>query len=250
MAVKWAMRGAAGAKAIEQDDKEAEIRREQNSHMWRFYLKYDTKANKGDEARVTFIDGNLNEDGLLDILYYRQHNVAMNGKQYNNFVCTADVEPCPICATGNKPDLVGVMTVIDHRETKNRDGTKTYKDQPRLFVAKKGTIKVLQTLAGKRGGLAGCTVDISRTGELEASVGNLFDVIEKNDPKSFKGKYTEKNSDGKEIDLFVPADYEKELDYKTADQLRELGFGGGMATNHDKGSYGDAPPQPNYEGKM
>ena len=110
MAVKWAMRGAAGAEAIAQDDKEAEKRREQNSLMWRFYVK------NGEEARVTFIDGNLNEDGLLDILYYRQHNVTMNGKQYNMFVCTADVEPCPICATGNKTDLVGVMTVIDHRE--------------------------------------------------------------------------------------------------------------------------------------
>jgi len=154
----------------------------------------------------------------------------MNGSWDNHFVCTQDIEPCPICEGGDQPSLVGVLTIIDHRIAKSKDGTKTYQDQQRLFVAKKDTIKVLQNLAGKRGGLAGCVFDIMRTGDKSPSVGNQFDFQEKvADLKSLEVKYTRETVDEKGVKKvvtkFKPANYETEIVFKPAKELRELGFG-------------------------
>jgi hypothetical protein len=115
---------------------------------------------------------------------------------------------------------VGVFTVIDHRSFTGKDG-KVYKDTPKLFVAKKETIKQLQMLGGKRGGLAGCTFDVARTGDKSPSVGSMFDFIEKTPVEDLKKKYVRKNDKGVVETYFVPANYEHECQYRTAEELRE-----------------------------
>ena len=105
-----------GKKAKEETEKEladTERRRaEAQTRVYRFWLKAQ------ESAHITFLDGDLDEDGLLDIPKFYEHKVRINGK-WDNVVCTDSSEPCPICAAGDKHRYVGVVTVIDHRKIKS-----------------------------------------------------------------------------------------------------------------------------------
>jgi len=214
----WAKRGKAATQAMEKYDQDAEKYFADKNRMWRFWLP------KGESARVTFIDGNLLPDGTLDILTFREHTQQVNG-DWETFVCIAETEPCPLCEGGDFPSLVGVLSIIDHRSFKGKKGV--YKDTPKLYVAKKGTIKLLQQYATKRDGLAGATFEISRLGENDPNVGGSFDFEEKKSITELQKMYTRKGKDGKTNTIFVPADYEKEIVYMEGKELRAKGFGSG-----------------------
>jgi len=215
----WAKRGSAAKEAMDKYEKDAEKHFEDMNRMWRFWIP------KGESARVTFVDGDLLEDGTLDILTFREHTVKVNG-EWEQFVCIAEQEPCPICEGGDFPSLVGVLTIIDHREHKGKKAV--YKDNPRLYVAKKNTIKLLQQNATKRNGLAGATFEISRLGENDPTVGGSFDFEEKRSMAECQKAYTRKDKKtNKTNTVFAPADYEKEIVYLTGKKLRAMGFGTG-----------------------
>lgn len=205
-------KGAAAVQTMAQEDVKAEARSKDN--VFGFWLP------NGGAAAATFLDGELKE-GMLDIPFFHQHSVFMNGSYNNHFICTVDEEPCPICEGGDNASFVGVLTVIDHSEYTSKKDGKVYKDNIRKFVAKRNTIKTLLTMAKKRGGLAGCTFDISRTGDKEPGVGNVFDFTEKRDLKALKALYETKDR------LIAPLDYNKMLAsmYHSAADLRKLGFG-------------------------
>lgn len=224
----WSTRGGAAAKAFANEESQKEAQREQSNKMWRFYLK------EGQEARITFIDGNLDETGALDAFSFPQHQVFANGRWNNFFVCTKHEGYCPLCESGDVPARVAVLTVIDHRETKSKDGTKTYRDQKRLFVMKHDTYQILQNMAKKRGGLAGITVDVMRTGDRSPNVGNHFDFIEKNPVEKLRQAFTKKvkKEDGSEVLVtdFTPANYEEEIVYHSPSELEAMGFGSAPAS--------------------
>ena len=227
----WFKRGAASSKAVENYEHEMEEKWADQNRMREFWLE------DGEEARVTFVDGDLTADGHLDILTYREHHLKdAQGHWGNKFVCTAEVEPCPICEMGNDASLVGVLTVIDHRkfESKKKAGV-FYEFMPRLYKAKKNTIKKLQSLATKREGLAGCTFDIQRIGDQSPRVGSDFDFVQKDEIADLKEHFTREYEDPKTKKkktetFFTPADYEKEIGWIPAKELREkYGFGGSGA---------------------
>lgn len=217
-----------GAAAKEEFAK-AEYKAEQNSKkkVNRFWV------TKGETSTITFLDGNLDADGLLDIPYFYEHSVQMNGKWGHFFVCTQDTEPCPICEGGLNNSYVGLLSVIDHTSYTAKDG-KTYKDQVKLFAAKRDTIKQLQIYATKRGGLAGCKFDVSRTGDKSASVGNMFDFTDKSTIAQLKANYPQSTT---------PINYEEYLQalYLSAKELRKLGFGSTL------GPIGSEPDPANSE---
>lgn len=200
-------RGAAAQKIAAQEEKKAELRQNQ---VYRYYLPKDGSGE------ITFLDGDL-QDGILDIPYYHEHQVNMNNSWKNWFICTQDEEPCPVCEGGGSAGYVGIMTVIDHSEWDSKDG-KHHKDEQKLFVAKRDTIKDLQKKAVKRDGLRGCRFEVSRTGDKSASVGSSFE---------FTNKLTEKELVAKYKDKAKPVDYEEYLkaQYMPASELRKLGFG-------------------------
>ena len=155
------------------------------------------------------------------------------GSGWESFVCTAEIDtsqPCPLCETGDKPGLVGVMTVIDHSTSvveKGPNAGKVYKNQRRLFVAKEITLKTLNKLAAKpeRNGLALCTFDVSRGPENSHSprVGDTFDFA----PSTSRSPPIAEKYEIKPEDC-VPATYdgdEGEIVYRTPAQLIELGLG-------------------------
>lgn len=221
--VSFLKKGSAAKEAIQKEEAAAELRKQEQGKLWDFWMP------SGDQRQITFLDGDLDEDGMLDIMMYHQHGVRVNGG-WEKFVCTAETDqtqPCPICAKGERPSLVGVLTVLDHSEHKVKKGPNAGKiitNTRKMFVAKMGTIRTLTTLAQKRGGLAGCLFDVSRTGDDEASVGNLFDFTHKFETTAeIAAQFDLKDED------CLPADYNTEITYRTPEELIELGVGQGVS---------------------
>ncbi len=213
----WMMKGAAAKAAIASEDAKAELAKAEKDKLWRFWMPAE------EERKLTFLDGNVDADGMLDVFMFYEHSVVVAGDR-KQFVCTAEKEgSCPLCDRGDsKPYLVGVLTVIDHTPHKIKKGDnagKIIKDQKKLFVAKKQTIKQLSKIAVKRGGLAFATFDVQRDGEKGAAVGTQFDFVEKLKPAEFKAKYELKD------EYVQPAQLEKEITYRSADELVEMGLG-------------------------
>lgn len=212
VAMSFIKKGAAAQQSMAQEDMKAEQRSKDN--MYGFYIP------NGAETQITFLDGEVKE-GMLDIPFYYQHSVFMNGSYNNHFICTNDEEPCPICEGGDSPSFVGILTIIDHSEFTSKKDGKVYKDNIKKFVCKRNTIKLLLKQAIKRGGLTGATFDVSRTGEKEPSVGNQFEFVEKRPLKQLQAEYGNKD---KVIAAIKYDEYLKGV-YLTAAQLRKLGFG-------------------------
>jgi hypothetical protein len=130
----------------------------------------------------------------------------------------------------NKPPLVAGFTIIDHRQFKGKND-KVYQNTKRVLVAKPQSVELLNKHAMKRGGLAGTTWDVSRIGDSNsAAIGTLFDFVDKKPIPELEALYMKEFTDPKTNvktmkTYFTPADWEKELTYKTGDELRIMGFG-------------------------
>jgi hypothetical protein len=217
----WMKKGSAAKAAIQHEAAKAEERKAEQGKLWRFYVKPEQTG------QITFLDGDLDKDGDLDILFFYEHRIRING-DWENFACTAEndqSQPCPICETGDKPSLVGVMTVIDHTAHKIQKGPnagKVIKNTRKLFVAKMPTIDLLRKLANKPGrmGLRGCTFDVMRGDERTAAVGSSFDFVQKFETVAqIMAKYELKAED------VAIADYGEEIRYRTPEELIALGVG-------------------------
>jgi hypothetical protein len=229
MALQWLKKGADSAAIAKKEEAEAQKRKDETGKMWRFYLK------EKEEASITFVDGGLSPEGFLLPPRFYEHNMYLNGSWNNLFVCPEKTNPesgekCPLCESGDRPSMVALFTVIDHRTFQSKsDSTKSFTNSPKLLAAKSITFELLNKIALKRGGLAGATFDVSRIGDKAASVGSMFDFTEKRDAEVLKKLFTKtvKDEKGQEktVSVYEAANYENEIEYRTGDQLRELGFG-------------------------
>lgn len=218
--LSYLKRGNAARQALEHAEAQAELRKQEAGRLWRFWVA------EGKEKRITFLDGDLDEAGMLDIPLYDEHAIRVNGS-IEYFVCTAETDqtqPCPLCEAGDRPSLVGAMTIIDHSEHKVQKGPnagKLIKNTRKLFVAKRNTIQILASLAAKRGGsLAGCTFDAMRQGDKSPNVGSQFDFVEKFESyDDIAEKY------GLKLEDVQPANYEEEIRYRSPEELIALGLG-------------------------
>lgn len=198
-------RGSEVHKAVELEDLKTELKK--TGGVYRFFLK------KNSECEITFLDGDLTSDGHLDVVSWTEHSVFENGHWGNYYVCVGDSEPCPICQGGSKPALVVALSVIDHSSYIDKKGV-THKDTLRLFVCKRSTFKMLEKIAIKRGGLAGCRFEVSRAGDMSPAVGSMFDFVSKEPIPSLLEKYKA-----------GIIDYESVISYLPASELRKLNFG-------------------------
>lgn len=223
MGLKWLQKGADSEELAKKAAAEAEIQKSSKGKMFRFWIK------EGEEAKITFLDGDISDQGFLLPPRFFEHMVKVNGK-WTNFVCPEKTNPhsgekCPLCATNEKAALVAVFTIIDHRVTSSTDGTKTYKDQRRLYLVKQQAYEMLNKLAVKRGGLTGTSWDVSRVGDKSPASGNMFDFIEKNDMTELQKVYRETiEVDGKKVEqtYATPANYDEEIVYHTGEELGKL----------------------------
>lgn len=215
----WMKQGKAAQNIADKEDEKVQQQMADANKMRRFFIPV------GADTKITFLDGKLDADGVLDAPRYFEHQIFMGGKWTNWFTCVKEEEPCPVCEGGNDSSYVAVFTVIDHSEWKSPKTGIVYKDQRKLFICKRNTFKILQKKADKQGGLAGCTFDVSRMSDKDASVGNDFDFCEKRTKSELIAAYPNLK------DEMMKADYEKEIPYLTGDELRNLGFGSGTIGN-------------------
>ena len=206
----------------EEESRKRKMESSSSPYTNRFWMKTD------DTKHITFLDGGLDEDGLLITVSYYEHQVKMDGNWRNWFVCVSESEPCPICEDDQKPSLVSLFTIIDHSEFTDREGNVRSNNRT-LYPVKGESFKRLQKLASKRNGLMGCTFEVSRVGDKAPNVGSDFDFVEKIGYQELLDKYSLKKS-GEVTDRKVarPYDYEKIIPYRNADELRALGFGGNV----------------------
>lgn len=241
MAASWLKRGSA-AKDLEKREKQKQAeRKEEYGKLRRWFL------DPNESGKMTFIDGALDSDGVLDPPRVYEHFYHPPGSQPRNFVCPEQTEPdsgakCPLCEMGNQASLVSFFTIIDHRSYKADNGT-VYVNQRRLLAVKPTVFEKLNKKAIMRGGLVGTTWEVSRATKKVAATGDDFDFIEKVDPKILIPKYLMevKDATGKvtgKTTAFVVADYEKEINYKNEEQLRQMGFGSGTYTGTPTASTG------------
>jgi len=220
MAVKFLKRGKEAAEETQKADAEMERRRaaaKNKDNVYRYWMP------EGEEQKITFLDGELNEAGVLDVPRYWEHNLLLGGSWKNWFPCTKDEEPCPLCDL-KQPSLVYVFTIIDHRQWKEKKGDhKEHEHERKLYVCKGDTYKRLSKMAHKRGGLTGCTFDVSRIGDRAENVGSDFDFCEKLSFKELAKKYgLVKKGKTNNNKVCKPYDYDEVLKYYTAEQLREM----------------------------
>lgn len=204
----WMKKGKAAQKALE-DEKEQQDKK--YNKIWRFWLPNDA------ETKITFLDGNLDSDGMLDCLMWHEHQLQIAGSWQNWFTCVKEEEPCPLCEQ-NESRMVAGFTIIDHSAF-NSKKSGVIKDTLKLFICKQETLKMLQKIATKRGGLAGCSFDVSRSGDNSAGCGNMFDFIEKKTLAELQKQYGTKDK------IIQPYNLLEVIEYKDAAQLRAEGFG-------------------------
>ena len=221
--VKFLHKGKEGAALTKQADAEQEQRRAAGGNtIFRYWMP------DGAEQRITFLDGELSEAGLLDVPRYWEHNLQINGSWKNWFPCVKDEEPCPLCDI-KAPSLVYAFTIIDHREWEDKKDN-VHQHERKLYICKGDTYKRLSKIAAKRDGLTGCTFDVSRIGDKAENVGNDFDFVEKLSLKKLAKKYgMEKSGPTENNKVCQPYDYEDDavIKYRTAAELREMGLGSG-----------------------
>ena len=219
--VSWLKTGKQAHEALAHEQAKADAAKAEAGKMFRFFVP------DNEERQGTFLDGELDSDGMLDIPMFYEHVLKVNGTVLN-FVCLSQNgeggEVCPICQRGDKegkPRLVGVLTLMDHTPYKIKSGQnagKIIQNTRKLFVATRQTVQLLAKIASKRGGLTGCTFDISRTGDNSPGVGNQFDFVAKHpNLESIAAKY------GLELSEVQPANYATEITRHTSQEMVDLG---------------------------
>lgn len=145
----------------------------------RFWLKPHSSQ------QVIFLDD--------DPIQFKEHQVCIDGSWQHWATCPDD-GTCPLCDIGDKPRFVGVWTVIDRAEYKDKKG-QVHKDEVRLFVATPKVIAKLQRRSdklkndkGKADGLVGLVFDVTRGDEKSPSTGDDFELVGKAKPELMAGK--------------------------------------------------------------
>lgn len=214
---------------LAKEDQKAEARKAEYGKLWRFYIKQDDVDK---DYNITFLDGDLDDEGLIANPMFYEHNVKVNGR-WTNFVSCCEDEPDPLMEAGEQPYAAQAFTVIDHTPYTSKDG-KEYKHTKKLFVCKKSTMELLQKIATKNGGLKGLHLSVTRTGNMKPNVGDFFHVEESFSPEELIDILVE---DGVKKDdaakMVEPADYEEQLTYYTAEELVKMGIATKAPTIND-----------------
>jgi len=193
------------------------IEEERQQHSSGRFFRFS--VGKQQERTITFLDGDLDAEGYLDIPGWREHRVQVDG-YWQNIVCVSGHEPCPLCEAGDRPSYVGGLTVIDHSPYKVKNGPNAGKEitnRRMLFVAKPRVLQQLQKLASRRGGLRNWTFVVSRSQEKAAMTGDTFDPITQQTDEDLVNELGE--------DEAQPLEVTEHLNYLSAAEMMQKGLG-------------------------
>lgn len=174
----------------------------------------------GKPFNIIFLDGKLEEDGLLSNPMFWEYTVFHNGK-WQNFVKPEDGEGAdPIAADGNIPMLVQLFSILNLTPYIKSDGSKASLHR-QLFVCPRTVMKRLAVLAKKHGGIAGCIFEVTRTSGRGSRVGDVFDFVQKLPTEELLAQFGQ--------GLSKPFDYNEVIQYRNVAELLRLGFGHGRS---------------------
>lgn len=239
MGVTFLARGAAGQAAAEEQKHEREIHRGTMGKAFRFWL------NRGKEAQVIFVDGELDHQGFLLPPRAWEHRHFRNSGQRKTpdfYLCPEKNQPkagvrCPICADGDYPSFNAYFTVIERANPPytDKNGVVHYFSK-RLFVAPATVMDKLLKYAQHCGGLAGQMFSIARSdNEKSSRVGDVFVPMEKRKPEEWAPLFMEAVVDkqgkptGQMQSVFTAFNYDEETNQLSAEDLMTLGFGHGSS---------------------
>lgn len=208
-------KGKEAQQMMEEEKVHADIAKEQRNQLWRFRID---EKHCGEDYKITFLDGNIDTDGLLDCPMWREHNIHLSGK-WTPVPCTSATEPCLICEGSDNPAMMAAFTIIDHTPYTIKKGDKAGQVIPmtkKLFVCKRQTLATLQKHATKYKGLAGVTLEVSRSTAKTASCGDTFMFIGKDTLQALKNAFGE--------ELVTPADFGHEITYYDRATMLSLGI--------------------------
>jgi hypothetical protein len=171
----------------------------------------------GGEARITFVDGLLDDDGALDFPVWYEHRLWI-GRSVELVCYETDPErgPCPVCQAGHRTQFVGGFTIINQTPytiQKGPNAGTTLGARQMLFVAPRKALETLQTLAGKRGGLSGHTFDVYRKENMDPRCGSVFDYIGPASDSDIAGWGEE----------YTPIDYDEVVKFVDEDEMEKFG---------------------------
>jgi hypothetical protein len=236
------------AKAAEELEKQKfEAEKEDWGKLFRFFIK-----NPGDEAVVTLIDGDYDEDGLFQPPCWWEHLLFYNGN-WTPFLCPQYTCPelndiCPIDESGDKASFVRGFTLIDHRSFTSAKGNH-YPFSKKIMVAKKNQFERLKSLAKMYKGLSGATFQVTRLTKDSASIGDQWNFMHKTPIEELRKTFVQKYKDPKTgqekiTELFLPADFQKEITYRSGQQLRAMGLGKPIQQNQSNMFKSPGSPSP------
>ncbi|MBS7812325.1 hypothetical protein [Roseococcus pinisoli] len=213
----WLKTGGDSHAAFAEQAAQQEAKKAMLDRAWRFRMQVN------EEKRITFLDGSLLADGRLALLSYFEHSVQVNGK-WHNFVCLEagdeNGDPCPLCMAGDQSTPVAAFTILDHTPYTIQKGDKAgtvIPFQRKLLIAKAGSVKKLQMIATKFGGLIGQTIDASRLTDKDPAIGGNFIPVGKTELPDLAVQLETTPED------LQPLDYAKELPRFTAKELIGMG---------------------------
>lgn len=226
-------RGKAKAAALQKDEARAKAR-----DVWRFFIN---QKYLDEDYQITFLDGELDEDGDLDAPVYQEHSMKIGGK-WTQFASCQEEEPDPLQEAGKEPYIAQAFTIIDHNaaEVEDDDGN-VYPPKKKLLVVKRKTMKQFLKIAKKRKGLKGCTFTVSRTSDTSANVGDMWDFDDKSTIKQIRSALFEDGMKKEDvIKITTPFDYDEKIPYYTADELIKMGLVEAQGTISSKAANEDA----------
>ena len=108
--VSWIKRGAAAKTAFAQEEAKAELRKQEAGKMWDFWMPEDLERQSPSSTASSMRTACSNAACSTSTRpHQRLRTLRLTVDQDQS-------QPCPICESGDRPALVGVMTIIDHTE--------------------------------------------------------------------------------------------------------------------------------------
>ena len=215
-----------GVQAVEKEAKRNEEQRN-NKAPRRIWLP----ANS--EKKVIYLD----DEGFS----FYEHSYEQGGNSYNYHTCPGKASGCPHCASGKKPYLLTVYTVIDKSEYKDKTGA-VHANEKRVHALKVDSALALARKSQRWGGLKGKEVVIARKGPKDAAAGSDFEANTNKDDKKIVYQLDPNNEKHR------PFDYRAVYAPKSIEEIREdLGISAQDNAMSEGIPLDLAPSRPSYQ---
>ena len=152
------------------------VQNQPKKYTKRFWMPNNT------DRLITFIDTAIVEFDGVQVqtpFKYNEYQLQLNGSWKNWFTQPLNPSDDVLKEMGYKPSKVAVLTVIDHAEWTDRNGT-VHKDELALYVVKRSQPiwAQLEKIIAREGELRGKTFRVHRMGDKSPGSGSM---LEKNE---------------------------------------------------------------------